>query len=146
MEKTKRVETTKKKVFRRAEEIRAEEIKEAENKENEAPPEEGKVRTAGMYSDADSPGVTTPHDKGYKKSLSRPSEFLHFIKKYIRADWMMELKESDLILCDKEMLERDYEGKEADLLYRVSLPGGREAAVSLREQGSRGGGNPELGR
>ena len=132
MEKTKRVETTKKKVFRRAEEIRAEEIKEAENKENEAPPEEGKVRTAGMYSNADSPGVTTPHDKGYKKSLSRPSEFLHFIKKYIRADWMMELKESDLILCDKEMLERDYEGK--------------EAAVSLREQGSRGGGNPELGR
>ena len=127
MEKMKRVETTKKKVLRKAEEIQADGTKEAENKESEAPPEEGITRTIGMLPDADSPGVTTPHDNGYKKSLSRPSEFLHFIKKYIRADWMMELKESDLILCDKEMLERDYEGKEADLLYRVSLPGGREA-------------------
>ena len=54
------------------------------------------------------PTVSTPHDKGYKKSLSRPSEFLHFLKKYVKADWTMELKESDLILCDKVMLERDY--------------------------------------
>lgn len=134
MEKKKRVETTKKKVLRKAEEIQADGTKEAENKESEAPPEEGITRTIGMLPDADSPGVTTPHDKGYKKSLSRPSEFLHFIKKYIRADWMMELKESDLILCDKEMLERDYEGKEADLLYRVSLPGGREAFIFILQE------------
>ena len=35
--------------------------------------------------------VRTPHDKGYKKSLSRPGEFLHFLKKYVKADWMMGL-------------------------------------------------------
>ena len=34
----------------------------------------------------DKPGVSMPHDKGYKKSLSRPSEFLHFLKKYVKAD------------------------------------------------------------
>ena len=80
------------------------------------------------------PTVSTPHDKGYKKSLSRPSEFLHFLKKYVKADWTMELKESDLILCDKEMLERDYEGKEADLLYRVSMPDGREAFIFILQE------------
>ena len=78
--------------------------------------------------------VSTPHDKGYKKGLSRPSEFLHFLKKYVRADWMMELEESDLVLCDKEMLERDYEGKEADLLYRVNMPDGREAFIFILQE------------
>ena len=80
------------------------------------------------------PTVSMPHDKGYKKSLSRPSEFLHFLKKYVKADWMMKLKESDLILCDKEMLERDYEGKEADLLYRVGMPDGREAFIFILQE------------
>ena len=80
------------------------------------------------------PGVNTPHDKGYKKRLSRPSEFLHFLKKYVKADWMMELRESDLSLCDKEMLERDYEGKEADLLYRVRMPDGREAFIFILQE------------
>lgn len=28
-------------------------------------------------------GISMPHDKGYKKSLSRPAEFLHFLKKYV---------------------------------------------------------------
>lgn len=79
-------------------------------------------------------GISTPHDRGYKKSLSRPSEFLHFLKKYVKADWMMELKESDISLCDKEMLERDYEGKEADLLYRVNMSGGREVFIFILQE------------
>lgn len=78
--------------------------------------------------------MSTPHDKGYKKSLSRPGEFLHFLKKYVGADWMMEIRETDLSLCDKEMLERDYDGKEADLIYKVKLPGGREAFVFILQE------------
>lgn len=82
----------------------------------------------------ENPGIRSPHDKGYKKSLSRPGEFLHFLKKYVGADWMMELKEADLSLCDKEMLERDYEGKEADLLYRVNGPAGREVYIFILQE------------
>ena len=78
--------------------------------------------------------VSAPHDKGYKKSLSQPGEFLHFLQKYRGADWMMVLKESDLSLCDKEMLERDYEGKEADLLYRVTMPDGREVFIFILQE------------
>ncbi len=80
------------------------------------------------------PGIRSPHDRGYKKSLSRPGEFLHFLKKYVKADWMMELEECDLDLCDKEMLERDYAGKEADLLYRVHVPGGREVYIFILQE------------
>ena len=78
--------------------------------------------------------VSMPHDKGYKKSLSRPGEFLHFLRKYVRAGWMMDLKESDICLCDKEMLERDYEGKEADLIYKVNMPDGKEAFIFLLQE------------
>lgn len=46
----------------------------------------------------------------------------------------MELKESDISLCDKEMLERDYEGKEADLLYRVNMSGGREVFIFILQE------------
>ena len=61
----------------------------------------------------------TPHDKGYKKDLKKPSEFLHFLQKYVGADWTKDLEASQLSLCDKEFISRDYEGKEADILYSI---------------------------
>ena len=39
---------------------------------------------------------------------------------------MMELEEHRLSLCDKEFIEKDYEGKEADLLYKVIKKDGQE--------------------
>ena len=47
---------------------------------------------------------------------------------------MMDISESDISLCDKEMLERDYEGKEADLLYRVNMPDGREIYIFILQE------------
>ncbi|MBD5461398.1 MAG: Rpn family recombination-promoting nuclease/putative transposase, partial [Lachnospiraceae bacterium] len=80
------------------------------------------------------PGISMPHDKGYKKSLSDPRQFLHFLQKYIGADWMLELKDYQLSLCDKEMLEKDYEGREADLIYRVMRPDGREIYIFVLQE------------
>ena len=117
MEKTKRAEEASTKAGR------AEELQRAEKQEG-----------TGGGKKQGNPAVSMPHDKGYKKSLSRPSEFLHFLKKYVKADWMMDLMEADLILCDKEMLERDYEGKEADLLYRVNMPDGREVFIFILQE------------
>lgn len=117
MEKAKRAEEASTKAGR------AEELQRAEKQEG-----------TGGGKKLGNPAVNMPHDKGYKKSLSRPSEFLHFLKKYVKADWMMGLMESDLILCDKEMLERDYEGKEADLLYRVNMPDGREVFIFILQE------------
>jgi len=57
-------------------------------------------------------GMSMPHDNGGKKSQSSLKELLRFLQKYIGADWSMELKESDLILIDKEMQEENFEGEE----------------------------------
>lgn len=76
----------------------------------------------------------TPHDKGYKRSLSKPKEFLHFLKKYVRADWMMELEESQLSLCDKEFVDKDYEGREADLVYKVEKTPGEPIYVFILQE------------
>ena len=73
--------------------------------------------------------VDKPHDKGYRKRLSNPKEFLHFLRKYVKADWTEKLEVSDLSLCDTRMLEKDYEGREADLIYKAHLPGDRDALL-----------------
>ena len=78
--------------------------------------------------------VHAPHDRGYKRSLSQPREFLHFLKKYVKADWMMELEESQLSLCDKEFVDKDYEGREADLIYRVKRTTGEEIFVFILQE------------
>ncbi len=41
-----------------------------------------------------------PHDKGYKRIFSIKKHFLHFIKKYIALEWIMELEEEDLELIE----------------------------------------------
>lgn len=78
--------------------------------------------------------VAAPHDKGYKKDLSNPKEFLHFLKKYVGADWTKDLMVNQLILCDKEFIEKDYEGREADLLYRVSKSDGTDMYIYVLQE------------
>jgi len=72
-----------------------------------------------MNDETEKKGVSNPHDRGYKESLSHPKQFLHFLKKYVKADWMQELTEDQLVLADKEFIDKDYEGREADLIYQV---------------------------
>ena len=50
-----------------------------------------------------------PHDKGYKRIFSIKKHFLHFIKKYIALEWMMDLEEKDLELIDG--LQSVYKGR-----------------------------------
>ena len=78
--------------------------------------------------------VNTPHDKGYRKSLSNPKEFLHFLKKYVGADWTRKLEVSDLSLCDTKMLEKDYQGREADLIYKAHLPGEKDVFIFILQE------------
>ena len=78
--------------------------------------------------------VKMPHDKGYKRSLSNPKEFLHFLQKYVGADWMMELEVSQLSMCDKEFIDKDYEGREADLVYKVSKRNGEEVYIFILQE------------
>ena len=78
--------------------------------------------------------VDKPHDKGYKKDLKNPKEFLHFLKKYIGADWTKNLKESQLRLCDKEFIDKDYEGREADLVYEITGENGEKIYAFILQE------------
>ena len=69
-----------------------------------------------------------PHDKGYKRIFSIKKHFLHFIKKYIALEWMMELEEKDLELIDKEYITDQFDTYESDLVYKVHT---KEGAVYL---------------
>jgi len=63
------------------------------------------------------------HDLGYKDLFAKKDTFLHFLKKYIRANWVNEINEDDLILMDKSFILTDYKDKEADVIYRCKLKG-----------------------
>ena len=62
-----------------------------------------------------------PHDKGYKRIFSIKKHFLHFIKKYIALEWMMDLKEEDLELIDKEFITDQFDTY-AVLFHILKMP------------------------
>jgi predicted transposase/invertase (TIGR01784 family) len=65
--------------------------------------------------------VEHEHDKGYKGLFSKKRNFLHFLKKYIQADWVNNIDENDLVLIDKSFIEADYKDKESDVIYKVKF-------------------------
>lgn len=97
---------------------RKEELHMKKSKTEPTKREEAKRKIAALPKD-NGETVYNPHDKGYKRDLSNPKEFLHFLKKYVKEDWTQSLDESQLRLCDKEFIDKDYEGREADLIYEV---------------------------
>ena len=70
-----------------------------------------------------------PHDKGYKRIFSIKKHFLHFIKKYIALEWMMELEEKDLELIDKEFITDQFDTYESDLVYKGVYKGRRRIFI-----------------
>lgn len=60
-------------------------------------------------------------DAGYKQELAKPGPFLHFVQKYVKADWSAGLTPEQISLCDKEYVLQDYQKRSADLVYRIHL-------------------------
>ena len=67
--------------------------------------------------------IKDEHDVGYKSLFSKKDNFVHFLRKYIGADWAAEISEDDLILMDKSFILKDYKDKEADIIYRARFKG-----------------------
>jgi predicted transposase/invertase (TIGR01784 family) len=63
------------------------------------------------------------YDGGYKEEFANKKQFLHFLKKYVKADWAMTLREEDIELCDREFLLEDFQKRHADLVHRIHLQG-----------------------
>jgi len=67
--------------------------------------------------------VHQKHDKGYKRIFSKKQHFLHFLGKYIKADWAASIDEEDLTLIDKSFIEADFKQRESDVIYRAKIKG-----------------------
>lgn len=63
------------------------------------------------------------HDKGYRSILSHKQNFLDLLKGFIHEPWVKEIEtEPDsLSLVNESFITRDYEDREADIIYRVKL-------------------------
>ena len=82
---------------------------EKENTRKESTPKESIQKENLPQKQTQKNQTDNPHDKGYKRIFSIKKHFLHFIKKYIAFDWMMELEEKDLELIDKEFITDQFD-------------------------------------
>lgn len=61
------------------------------------------------------------YDGGYKQELSNKKQFIHFMKKYVKAEWCEDLTEDQITLCNREFQLEDYQKRQADLVYKIRL-------------------------
>ena len=61
-----------------------------------------------MITIADNEKIKDEHDVGYKSLFSKKDTFLHFLRKYIGAEWADGISEDDLILMDKSLDRLQY--------------------------------------
>ena len=50
-------------------------------------------------------GKNPKFDGGYKQALSKKKEFIHFMQKYVKAEWCEGLTPEQVELCGKEMFK-----------------------------------------
>jgi hypothetical protein len=65
--------------------------------------------------------VANEHDKSYKMFLSHKQTFLELLRDFVKEDWVNEVAEESLSLMDKSFILADYQGKEADLIYKARI-------------------------
>ena len=59
------------------------------------------------------------YDKGYKRVLSKKEYFLHFVKKYIRVNWIQNIQPEDLNLINANFVDEAFQEREADIVYKA---------------------------
>lgn len=65
--------------------------------------------------------INQEHDKGYKNIFSKKHNFLHFLKKYIKADWVSNIDEKDLVPINTTFIDEEYQNKESDIIYKIKF-------------------------
>ena len=63
------------------------------------------------------------YDKGYKRILSKKQYFAHFMRKYIKVNWVNNIKAEDLTLVNAAFVDEQFRETEADLIYRAKSGG-----------------------
>jgi len=64
--------------------------------------------------------IHQPHDKGYKYILKVKSEFINFLKGFIREKWVDSVNEENITMIDKSFIDTHFQSKEADIVYKYT--------------------------
>ena len=64
--------------------------------------------------------VHQPHDKGYKYILKVKSEFINFLKGFIKEKWVDSVSEENITMIDKSFIDTHFQSKEADIVYKYT--------------------------
>ena len=67
--------------------------------------------------------INNEHDKTYKAFLEHKRTFLEFLQDFVHEEWVQDLQEDNLTLVDKSFILKDYQEKEADIIYEVKING-----------------------
>lgn len=59
------------------------------------------------------------YDMGYKQVCSITEEFLHFLQKYVHAEWVANLKLEHIVPYPNELYLPDYERRIPDLVFQI---------------------------
>lgn len=79
------------------------------------------VREPGPEQEYASP--VNKHDIGYKYLLSSKRIFIQLLRSFVHQGWVRDMDEETIMRLDKSFILQDFQGKEADLVYRLSLNG-----------------------
>jgi len=63
------------------------------------------------------------HDKGYKLLLSKKRNFIKFLRRFVKDDWVRHIDERSLRLCDKGFIDPFFKELESDLIYSAKIDG-----------------------
>lgn len=67
--------------------------------------------------------IVHEHDKSYKYFLSDSRSFLELLQGFVKEPWVKDISENDLELVNKSFILRDYEEREADIVYKLKHKG-----------------------
>ncbi|NSW92932.1 MAG: Rpn family recombination-promoting nuclease/putative transposase [Firmicutes bacterium] len=74
------------------------------------------------------------HDKGYKYLLSVKKVFVQLLKSFVRQDWVHKIDEDSVEQINRSFILQDFNGKEADLVYKVRIDGREVFFYMLSEE------------
>ncbi|MTI96911.1 MAG: Rpn family recombination-promoting nuclease/putative transposase [Firmicutes bacterium] len=61
------------------------------------------------------------HDSGYKYLLSDKQVFLQLLQSFVQEEWVEQMTSDNVTRVDKSFILPDFQNREADLVYRITL-------------------------
>ncbi len=76
-----------------------------------------------MLEESQEKEINQEHDKSYKVFLTHKKSFIELLQSFVAEEWVKIIDEEALELVNKSFILKDYEDREADIVYRLNIKG-----------------------